>query len=169
MQRESENFHILVGAAVVFLAAAYLIYGYVSDRPGQVSGPGYTLHAKFRAIDGVSEGADVLLAGLPIGKVTADTFDPATNNAILSMRIQDEIELPIDSVALIISDSLLGGKFVKIDPGGDLEILADGDEFEYVQDSVIFEELLEKVILAAEASRLRKKAEAAASQTEQNR
>lgn len=166
MQRESENFHILVGAVATILVAAYLIYGYASDRPGQVSGAGYTVHARFQSIDGISDGSEVLLAGLPIGTVTADTFDTSTNSAIVSMRIRDDIELPIDSIALILSRGMMGGKYIKIEPGGDLDTFADGDEFEYVQNSVILGELLEKVIVAAEANRRRQNAEAAASESE---
>lgn len=151
--RETPLFHTLVGAAVLLIAFFYIAYGYLSDRPGEVSGAGYTLYAEFNAIDGVSEGADVLLAGIPIGKVTGERFDPQTNKAILTMQIEDGVELPIDSAALILSDGLLGGKYIKVEPGGDFEVFVDGDQFDFVQGSIIFEELLEKVILAAEARR----------------
>lgn len=152
MRFKSDKHNILVGAAVIGVITAYMIYGYLSDRPGAAAG-GYPLSAKFRSIDGIGEGSDVMLAGIPVGKVTHTDFDPATNNAMLTMTVRDGIDVPLDSVAMIVSDGIFGSKFVKIAPGGDLDMLEPGDQFEYVQDSVIFEELLEKVILAAEAKR----------------
>ena len=152
MRLSSDTLNILVGAGVVLIISAYMVYGYLSDRPGQVDG-GYHLTAKFRSIDGVGQGSDVMLAGIPIGKVTGSSFDPQSNTAILNMTIDEMIELPIDSVAMIVSEGIFGSKFVKVSPGGEFDLLEPGDEFEYVQDSVIFEELLQKVILAAEARR----------------
>ncbi len=152
MNIRSDKTNILVGAGVIGAMIAYMIFGYLSDRPGS-SGEGYPLIAKFLSIDGIVEGSDVLLAGIPIGKVTKTDFDPETNNAILTLTVQDDIEVPLDSVAMIVSEGVFGGKFVKISPGGDLEMMEPGEQFEFVQDSVIFEELLEKVILAAEAKR----------------
>jgi len=152
MQLKSDKYNILVGATVIGVILAYMIYGYLSDRPGTEE-DGYLLTAKFRSIDGIVEGSKVLLAGLPVGEVAETDFDPETNNAILTITVRDDIEVPIDSVAMIVSEGVFGGKFVKISPGGGLDMLEPGDQFEYVQDSVIFEELLEKVILAAEAKR----------------
>ncbi len=152
MRLSTDIFHILVGACVIGVIGSYMIYGYLSDRPGQAA-DGYELTAKFRSIDGITDGSDVMLAGVPVGKVTGDAFDTQTNNAILTMTIDEGYEFPLDSVAMIVSEGIFGSKFVKISPGGDFEMLQPGDEFEYVQDSVIFEELLQKVILAAEAQR----------------
>lgn len=152
MRLSTDIFHILVGACVLAAIAAYMIYGYTSDRPGQVEG-GYQLLAKFRSIDGIGEGSDVLLAGIPVGKVTRESFNTETNNAVLTLTIDEGYVFPIDSVAMIVSEGIFGSKFIKIAPGGEYDMLEPGDEFEYVQDSVIFEELLQKVILAAEAQR----------------
>jgi len=160
MRLSTDTFHILVGACVIGVIASYMIYGYMSDRPGEVEG-GYELSAKFRSIDGITEGSDVMLAGVPVGKVTSEAFDTQTNNAILTMTIDEEYAFPIDSVAMIVSEGIFGSKFIKVSPGGDFEMLEPGDEFEYVQDSVIFEELLQKVILAAEAQRLKAQEERA--------
>ena len=54
---------------------------------------------------------------------------------------------------MIASDGILGGKYVKLNIGGSMDMLAPGRSFEYVQDSVIVEALLEKVILWAESRR----------------
>ena len=58
---------------------------------------------------------------------------------------------------MIISSGMLGGKYIKLEPGGELKNFEPGAYFEYVQDAVIFEELLEKIVLDAEGRRLRAK------------
>ena len=92
---------------------------------------------------------------------------PDGHRAEITMRIRSDIELPTDSIALIVSAGMLGGKYIKLEPGGETEVFAAGDYFEYVQGAVIFEELLEKIVLDAEGRRQRaKKAKAAAAESE---
>ena len=116
---------------------------------------GYQLNAIYQSVDGVSVGTDVLLTGIKVGEVTNLAYVPDGHRASLTMRIDDNIKLPIDSVAMIISSGMLGGKYIKLEPGGELDNLQDGDHFEFVQDAVIFEELLEKIVLDAEVRRMK--------------
>ena len=148
-----ETRNILVGSFVVIVGALFLIYssrGGVADVAG-----GYQLDAIYQSVDGVSVGTDVLLTGIKVGEVTNLAYVPDGHRASLTMRIDDNIKLPIDSVAMIISSGMLGSKYIKLEPGGELDNLQDGDHFEYVQDAVIFEELLEKIVLDAEARRMK--------------
>ena len=148
-----ETRNIFVGIFIVVLGVSLLIY---SSRGGvEASAEGYELRAIYQGIDGVSVGTDVLLAGIKVGKVTSLDYIKDGHRAEISMRIRNDILLPIDSVAMIISSGMLGGKYIKLEPGGELENFEPGAYFEYVQDAVIFEELLEKIVLDAEARRSR--------------
>tara|TARA_B100000459_G_C8579133_1_gene202392 strand:+ start:216 stop:740 length:525 start_codon:yes stop_codon:yes gene_type:complete len=150
-----ETRNILVGILVVVLGVSLLVY---SSRGGvEASVEGYELRAIYQGIDGVAAGTDVLLAGIKIGKVTNLDYVADGHRAEISMRIRNDILLPTDSVAMIISSGMLGGKYIKLEPGGELENFEPGAYFEYVQDAVIFEELLEKIVLDAEGRRLRAK------------
>ena len=142
----------LVGSCVVIVAALLLIY---SSRSGvsDIDG-GYQLKAIYQSVDGVSVGTDVMLTGIKVGEVTKLAYVPDGHRASLTMRIEGNIKLPSDSVAMIISSGMLGGKYIKLEPGGEIDNLGDGDHFEYVQDAIIFEELLEKIVLDAEAKRM---------------
>ena len=154
MQRDT--LHILVGAAVLLVAPLLLVGVFTGDaRTGSTEG--YELEARYNRVDGVTVGTDVLLAGAPVGKVTGLDFDPEFLQAVVIMTLRDDVRLPVDTAALIVSDGLLGGKFIKLDPGGAEEMLQPGDNFEYVQDAIIVEALLEKVVLWAEARRLEAK------------
>jgi phospholipid/cholesterol/gamma-HCH transport system substrate-binding protein len=149
-----ETVHILAGAAVL-LMVPLLGFVFFSGDARTESAKGYQLTASYNRVDGVKIGTEVQLAGVPVGKVTALAFDADEFQAVLTFTIRDEIRLPIDTAALIVSDGLLGGKYIKLDVGGAEDMFEDGDGFEYVQDSVIVEALLEKVVLWAEQRRLK--------------
>lgn len=154
---KSETLHISVGALVTLVGIVVFGYSYLSDGRVDVE-DGYSLHARFSAVDGINEGSDVLMAGIPIGHVTKQWFDNSSHNVMITMQIDHRYEIPYDSSALIVSDGIFGNKYVKVAPGGEFDMLENGDEFEYVQDSVIFEDLLEKVIVASENKRAAEKA-----------
>ena len=140
----------LVGSFVVIVGALLLIF---SSRGSVSDAGGYQLKAIYQSVDGVSVGTKVMLTGIKVGEVTKLGYVPDGHRVSMTMRIDDDIKLPIDSVAMIISSGMLGGKFIKLEPGGEIDNLGDGDHFEYVQDAIIFEELLEKIVLDAEAKR----------------
>lgn len=154
MRTASERTHILTGAAVVVVLAAAMVLSYAGDV-GRAR-IGYDLYANFRNIDGLAVGAEVRLAGLIVGTVTAQEFVSAGQQARVTMTITRNYPIPTDSAAMIVSDSLLGSKFVKIEPGGDETSLEDGDEFLYVQNSVILEDVLDRLIREVEATRERR-------------
>ena len=60
----------------------------------------------------------------------------------------NNIKIPSDSSAKIVSEGLLGSKYISISLGGDEENLKDGQEITYTQSSVNFEELLGKFIFS---------------------
>ncbi|RED49950.1 MlaD family protein [Aestuariispira insulae] len=153
MRMKEESLHMLVGALVFVIGAAFMIYAYASDASPGRNGEGMHLTARFGAVDGITIGSPVLLAGIPIGKVTAQELEAESKAAIVTIAITEDIDLPIDSVAQVVSDGVFGGKYIRIEPGAELDMLMDGDPFEFVQDSVIMEELLELIITRAEERR----------------
>jgi len=146
-----QTLHTLLGGAIVVAGAAALVLS--QGGAGPKSGGGYELVARFGSIDGVAKGTKILLAGIEVGEVVDRAYDPVRQRAVIRMTIRGDIEIPLDTVAMIVSDGLMGNKYIKLQPGGDVEMMHDGDSFEYVQDSIIFEEILEKVILNAEQKR----------------
>ncbi len=137
---------IAAGAAVLAVAAGFAFYA--AQGAGLTAGRGqsYPLTASFRAVDGISTGSDVRLAGLKVGTITALTLNPQTFMADAVIDIRQDILLPQDSAILISSEGLLGGNFVEIIPGGALENLAPGDEIEDTQGSVSLVSLLMKFV-----------------------
>ena len=135
---------IFVGFLFATLLAVSMI-GLHERSATRQSRAGFTLFAYFNKIDGVTNGAEVRLGGLKVGRVVSQSF--AKDYQIkVEMALNKNYNLPVDSSAQIETDGLMGPKHIEIVPGGDEEILKDGDSFGYTQDVMILNELLEKVV-----------------------
>jgi phospholipid/cholesterol/gamma-HCH transport system substrate-binding protein len=137
---------VVIGAVVLLVAAGFLAYAIASS--GRSTASGYTLYARFDHIDGLGVGNDVRLAGVKIGSVSQERIDPQTFQAVVGFSVRDDIKLPKDTAAIITSESLLGGKYLSLQPGGDEAILQSGQMVTITQGSVSLEELLGKFIFS---------------------
>jgi phospholipid/cholesterol/gamma-HCH transport system substrate-binding protein len=146
-----QNTEILVGALVLIIFALFIVYAFTGAA--LAGREGYTVTAEFGQVDGLAVGSAVTIAGLPVGQVTKLDLDLKAMRPIVTMTIDRSIKLPTDSSARVATDGLLGPKFIKIDPGGDEETIAPGGHIEYVQDAVIVERLLKKIVDDAQARR----------------
>ena len=134
----------VLGAVVLLVAGLFLAFAYSTTDIRPVTG--YTVTARFNAIDGLTEGSDVRVGGVKVGSVAGQSVDMTEFRAVVRMTIRPEIRLPEDSVASVSSEGLLGGKYIRIDPGASTTRLSDGGEFTKTRDIVSLEELLGKVI-----------------------
>ena len=137
---------VLTGAVVLLVAAGFLVYAVAHS--GRTSVSGYTLTAKFDHIDGLTVGSDVRLAGVKVGGVESEQIDPQTFQAVVALSVRNDIRLPKDSAAIITSESLLGGKYLSLQPGGDEATLQPGQSITITQSSISLEELLGKFIFS---------------------
>jgi phospholipid/cholesterol/gamma-HCH transport system substrate-binding protein len=133
-----------MGAIVILVAVVFLFFSYgVSDlRPA----PGYDVIAKFNAVDGLAVGSDVRVAGVKVGAVVGQRIDQQEYRAVVTMKINDNIELTDDTGVRISSAGILGGKYVKLEPGTSKQMVAKGGELKNTKDVISLEELLGKVI-----------------------
>lgn len=131
-------FETIVGALVVIVAGFFLAFALTSTSSGSGSTGAYEVIARFNAVTGVDRGTDVRIAGVKVGRVLDVEFDPARAEAVLTLSLRDDIELPDDSDARISSDGLLGGSFVSIEYGGGFDVIpTDGTgEIIYTRGSV---------------------------------
>lgn len=136
----------LTGALVLVVALAFL--GFAVAHSGRTATSGYTLRARFDSIAGLSVGNDVKIAGVKVGSVTSAVIDPKSFDAIITMSVRDDIQLPKDSSASITSESLLGGKYISLSPGGDETDLKPGQTITITQSSISLEDLLGKFIFS---------------------
>lgn len=136
----------ITGGIVVVLSAILLIYAYTATQHNDQAG--YKIIARFNKADGLVEGSDVKIAGIRVGSISKLSIDPKTYAAIIELSINQNIKLPTDTSASILSESLLGGKYLDLQAGGDEEMMKEGDEISQTQSSVILESLIGQLIFS---------------------
>ncbi len=132
---KGQIFESVVGVAVLIVAAMFLFYAYETSGRA-LTARTYTLTAVFGRVDGVTPGSDVRISGVKIGAVSDSALDPKTYEARVKLAVANGVEIPEDSAAKIVSDGLLGGAHVAIEPGGSEVMLAQGDSISITQGSV---------------------------------
>ncbi|GBD57731.1 outer membrane lipid asymmetry maintenance protein MlaD [Gluconobacter wancherniae] len=137
----------LLAGLVVLLALAGLLVAAMIGRHQQ-GNDGYPVLASFSQIDGLNVGSDVRLAGITVGHVTAERVDPKTFQAQVTFSLDPKVKLPTDSAAIITSDSLLGGKYIALSPGGADSLIKPGGTMTETQGSISLEQLLSKFIFS---------------------
>lgn len=135
-----------IGAVVIAIAAGFFLFMY---SVGGLGGPasGYQVMASFGSVKGVSVGTDVRMAGIKIGSVTGQTLDRETYRANIVMDVDATVKLPDDSTAKIASESLLGGSFVELSPGGSETMIEPGGEIAFTQDPIDIFGLVSQFVL----------------------
>ncbi|WP_051622266.1 outer membrane lipid asymmetry maintenance protein MlaD [Acidocella facilis] len=137
---------LAAGFAVIIVAVLFLVYAL--RGAGEVNTGGYPLQAQFGSVGALSVGADVKIGGVVVGHVAAETLNPTTYAAQVKLAINSDIKVPEDSSASITSDSLLGGSYISISPGGSNTMMKPGASFQVTQSAVNLEDLLGKFIFS---------------------
>lgn len=141
----------IVGALVMLVAAVFVFYAFAkSDRAGP---NGYEVLARFDRIDGLKRGADVTVSGVKIGSVTGFDLDRKTYQAVVRLMVASSVELPLDTNAKILSESLLGGMVVVLEPGGDTKMIPAGGEIDKTQGAIPLSELIAKFMFGGTGSK----------------
>lgn len=139
----SKMFETIMGALVLIVAAGFMSFAYQSGNVKSVEG--YPLKAKFTTVAGISLGTDVRIGGIKVGVVSGMDLDPETYQAVVTFQIKNSIKVPADSSVAVVSDGLLGNKYVKLEPGAEEKMLASGGFIPHTQSSVNLEELIGKM------------------------
>ena len=112
-------FETILGAVVLALAGLFLAFAYTSADLHKVKGYGIT--ANFPMVDGIKDGTDVKINGVKIGSVAGLKLntDPGPNQYLVTvaLTLDRSVQLPTDTIALVSSESLLGGKYMSLEPG----------------------------------------------------
>ncbi len=141
----------IVGALVLLVAGVFVFYAFArSDRTGP---DGYEVVARFGRIDGLKRGADVTLSGVKVGTVTGVSLDSKTYQAIVRMTVSSNVNLPTDTNAKIVSESLLGGTVVSLEPGNEKNLIRANGEIQNTQDSIPLTELIAKFMFGGTGSK----------------
>lgn len=103
------------------------------------------LRATFDDIGGLSVRAPVRIAGVKIGQISAIELDDDLR-ATVSLEVEADLELSIDSTAAIRTSGLLGDQFVSVELGAEDEALKDGEEFQYAESALSIDKLVGRLV-----------------------
>jgi len=145
----SKTLEFVVGLFVLSGLAALAVLAIQIGSASLGHTDSYDITANFENIGGLNVKAPVSIGGVRIGRVTAIDLDTELFSARVTMSIDEDYdELPVDTSAAILTSGLLGAQFVGLQPGGDFEYLADGDEIELTQSTIQLENLIGRLMFS---------------------
>lgn len=130
---------LLLGIAAIAYLSLSLGASTYSGRGGMI------LYASFDELGGLAARASVVIGGVPVGEVEAITLQEDFR-AQVTMNVDRTLELPDDSSATILTQGLLGNKYVALEPGGSEDLLEDGAEITYTQSATVLERLIGRLM-----------------------
>lgn len=136
-------------AVGIFVLLGLVCVAYLTIKLGRMElfeEKGFELNARFNSVSGLRVGADVEMAGVPVGRVAAITLDddPLRRQAIVRMVLEKDLKLSSDTIASVKTSGLIGDKYINLQPGGQSEVLAPGDTLEETESAVDLESLIGK-------------------------
>src|SRR5262245_44528733 len=137
--------------AVVLLVAGYFLYLVYSQTNVSTEASGYPLELRFDSGGSTGIGTDVRLAGVKVGTVMYQHFDPKTYQSVVTIELDDDVKLPKDTSAVVTSDGLLGDNYILLNNGGDTEMLAAGERIRNVQGAINLADLINKFVVGTDS------------------
>ena len=137
----------VMGGVVLAVAALFVFFAYDTAQVRAVKG--YSVDAAFYKIGGLQPGSDVRISGIKVGTVSSHALDPVTYDAIVQMSIAAEVKIPVDSVAAIAAEGLLGDKYVRLEPGTEKAYVRPGDRIRKTKDFRSLEDQVGEIIFLA--------------------
>ena len=141
---KQSRLELIVGA---FVLVGLLAVAYLALRIGAgalVGGDTYELKARFTNSGGLNPGSNVIIAGVPIGRIQSIELNPKDYSSVVTFNVRKVVKLPADSIASIKTTGLIGDKFLAIAPGGDSEFLAPGSLITDTESTVDLESLISR-------------------------
>ncbi len=131
-----ERSPIVVGIISILGIAAATTFAFFIDRIPALK-QAYTISAEFKDAAGIVAENQVRVAGIKVG--TVESVELATDRVLVTMEIDNGIEIPDDAFAEIKLATLLGTKFVDIEAKGGAPFLEDGDQIPLERTTVPYE------------------------------
>lgn len=129
---------LMVGVVMLALQASH----WLNER----SRAGYMITAEFDYVGGLKVSSPVSAGGVEVGQVTSIGYDTDSLEAVVSMKIEPQYTFPKDTAASILTAGLLGGQYVGLEPGGDVEHLQAGDRIELTQPALVLEQAIGQLL-----------------------
>ena len=135
-------FFLLAGVGSMFYMA-YAVSG--EGVPG--TGDTITVFARFTDVADLGIDARVKLAGVTVGRVAAIAIDRRRNAALVTMHVERyAMPLAVDTHARIVSEGLVGGRYIALHQGQEAAVLADGGTLSHAEGALVLESLVTRIV-----------------------
>jgi phospholipid/cholesterol/gamma-HCH transport system substrate-binding protein len=145
------NIQLLTGIFVMLGIAAFTYQAVTIGGASFSEKPGYTLTARFESISGLRTGAIIEAAGVRVGTVSNIEFDSENYQAIVQLRINQDVPVSEDATASIRTQGIIGEKYIKLSQGGFPDMLSDGKEITSTESALSLEELVSQYIFQSKS------------------
>ena len=137
-----------VTVGVVSLFAIGVLYWGIHYLKGvNVMNDKRVLHVYYQDIAGLTEGNSITLKGHKIGTVTKISFDDKRDNQLkVLINIEDDVQIPVNSKAKIISLDLLGTKGISLILGDTNVMAISGSELESAMEASLQDEVNAQIL-----------------------
>ena len=137
-----------IKVGIISLITIFLIYFGMNFLKGiNVLNNGKILHAYYEDVAGLNEGNAITIKGYKIGTITEIKFDNDRDNQLkVDLNIQNDIGIPKNSVAKIVSLDLMGTKGISLILGDSKEFVSIGDELMSSIESSLQEEVNAQIL-----------------------
>ena len=142
--KQQSKLELVVG---VFVLVGLAAVAYLALRIGAgalVGGDTYALEARFTNSGGLNPGSNVVVAGVPVGRIDAVRLNPADFSSVVRFSVRKDVKLPVDTIASIKTTGLIGDKFLALAPGAESEFLAPGALITDTESTVDLESLISR-------------------------
>ncbi|HUD49100.1 MAG TPA: MlaD family protein [Candidatus Baltobacteraceae bacterium] len=104
------GFFVAVGLALIALLVLNFSQGLTLFNPT------YTLHLMMPSGAGLKPAADVMMAGVPVGKVVSPALNPDGRSVNITLTILQKYKIPKDATFHIDSLGFLGDQYIEVSP-----------------------------------------------------
>jgi phospholipid/cholesterol/gamma-HCH transport system substrate-binding protein len=131
----------------LFMVIGFLAFGYLALQLGEVqvlsAGKSYVVNAEFDNISGLKKGGTVQIAGVVVGQVRS-TWLGEDELAHVALQIDKGVKVPLDSMASVKTQGIIGDKYIQLTLGADEKLFAEGDVLTETESAVDLESLISK-------------------------
>ncbi len=146
--RASRNIEIMVGVFVLFgFIALFLLALNISNVNNLGANKGYDVKAYFDNIGGLRTRAVVSISGVKIGRVSQIKYHQQRGQAEVTLTLDSQYPLSIDTQASIYTAGLLGEQYISLEPGAEDEVLKSGSIITLTQSAMVLEEIIGKFMV----------------------
>ena len=132
-----------VGAFVLLGFAALIFLAVQVSGISLVEEDSYQVQARFDDVAGLRTRAKVSMAGVTVGRVAAIDVDMEWGDALVTLEVFGSPgNLTTDTTAKILTEGILGARYISLLPGADEETIPAGGEIQDTQGALVLENLV---------------------------